>query len=131
MKRDELNERFELSALDPFSDPAKGDAFVRGVMERSALELARRRRSASDALRGGNGSVLSILAGWARPALAAAAIAAAVSGVALQMAREEAAADAGVIEALALPTTVESWLVEDRAPTTSDLILTMEEGTPW
>lgn len=132
MKRDEQNERFELSVLDPFSDSAHADAFVRGVLARSELELARRRRAASAGeLTWGGVSVLSIVAGWARPALAAATVAAAISVVALRFATGEAEATAGVVEALAVPTPVETWLVEERAPATADLIMTLEGGSPW
>lgn len=132
MKRDEQNERFELSALDPFSDPAHADAFVGGVLARSELELARRRRAAAAGELAWNGvSVFSIVAGWARPALAAAIAAAAISVVALRFAAGEAEATAGVVEALALPTPVETWLVEERAPATADLVMTLEGGSPW
>jgi len=71
------------------------------------------------------------MAGWAKPALAAAALAVVVSGLALRAASPEVRAEAGVLEAMALPGQVEEWLVEERSPTTADLILTLEGGTAW
>jgi hypothetical protein len=78
------------------------------------------------------GSVFGVMAGWARPALAAAALAVVVSGIALRLAQSRAVAEqGGVLEALALPTPVEEWLAEEQAPTTDDLILTVAGGTSW
>jgi hypothetical protein len=75
--------------------------------------------------------VFSIMAGWARPALAAAALLVVVSGLTLGLARRQVEADEGVLEALALPAQAEQWLAEERSPTTADLILTLEGGSAW
>jgi len=131
MAMDELRDRMDLSALDPFVDPAHGDALVARVLESSAFELARRRRSAVETSGSAGAAVLAIMAGWAKPALAAAALAVVVSGLALRAASPEVRAEAGVLEAMALPGQVEEWLVEERSPTTADLILTLEGGTAW
>jgi len=96
--------------------------------------LARRRRYPARELVGGAGtSIFVVMAEWARPALAAAALAVVVSGLALRLARPHAdvVAQAGVLEAMALPAPVEEWLAEERTPSTADLILTLEGGTAW
>jgi len=134
MEMDELKDRIDLSALDPFSDPARRDVFVARVLDRGALELARRRRSVSgDLVWSAGTNIFAVMAGWARPALAAAAFAVVVSGIAFRAAqsRAEAVAEAGVIEAMSLPSPVEEWLAEERTPTKADLIATLEGGTAW
>lgn len=132
MKNDDLNDRFDLSALDPFADEQRRASFVAAVMERSAFELARRRAAASSGeLTWLNGSVFGVLAGWARPALAAAAVLVLISSAALQLSRRHLEANSGVIEALSVPTPVERWLVEDRTPTEADLLLAIEESASW
>lgn len=117
-----MSDRFDLSPLDPFADRAYRDQFVGDVLERAAFELARRRRA---------GSVWTVMAAWARPALAAAAITVVVSGVALRSGSPAEASQTGIIEALALPGPVETWLVEEREPTTEDLMLSLEGGSQW
>lgn len=131
MERDELNERIDLSALDPFADPARRDAFVARVLHSGAFELARRRRNGAGESLWNGGSVFGVMAGWAGPALAAAALALVVSGIALRAARPPQEAQSGLIEAMALPSPVEQWLSEDRTPTKDDMILTLEGGTAW
>jgi hypothetical protein len=134
MENDELNGRIDFSALDPYTDQARQDMFVARVLDRAALELARRRRiGAGELVWNGGTSVFGILAGWARPALAAAALAVVVSGVALRLtqARAEAGEESGVLEAMNLPTPVQEWLGEERTPTTADLILTLEGDASW
>lgn len=130
MKRDE-QERFDLSALDPFADTSHADGFVRGVLDRSALELARRRRRGAVELPWSGVSVFNVVAGWARPALAAAVFAAAVSVLALRLGQAQEEASSGVVEALAVPSPVMDWLVDERAPATADLILSLERGSSW
>lgn len=117
-----MSDRIDLSPLDPFADPARREQFVGGLMERAASELARRRRSAT---------VWGVMAAWARPALAAAAIAVVASAAALRSGAPATAEETGVIEALAVPTPVESWLVEEREPSAEDLMLTLEGGSQW
>ena len=129
MKRDEQG-RFDLSALDPFADSAHADEFVRGVLSRSTFELARRRRTATEPSWPGL-SVFGVLAGWARPALAAAMLAAAVSVLALRHERAQQEANSGIVEALAVPSPVMDWLVDEREPATADLILSLERGPSW
>jgi hypothetical protein len=117
-----MSDRFDLSPLDPFADPARRERFVGDVMARAAFELARRRRGAT---------VWTVMAAWARPALAAAALAVLASVAALRSAQATAAEQTGVVEALAVPTPAESWLLEEREPTTEDLVQSLEGGTQW
>jgi hypothetical protein len=133
MESDEVKGRIDLSALDPFSDPAARDALVARVLHRSAFELARRRRNGTgEVMWSAGASVLAVMAGWARPALAAAALAVLASAIALRTARpEQETALAGILEALAVPSPVEQWVEEERTPSTADLILTLEGGTAW
>lgn len=123
-----MNERIDLSPLDPFADPGHRDQFVRSVLERGTFELARRRRGDP----GLNGSVFVIMAAWAKPALAAAALAILVSSIALQVTRrQQGQAETGVVEALAVPEPATNWVLEGRTPTKSDLVLTLEGETSW
>jgi hypothetical protein len=71
------------------------------------------------------------MAAWARPALAAAALAAVASAVALRSAQPAAPEETGIIEALALPAPMENWLLEEREPTTEDLVRTLEGENQW
>ena len=114
-----MSERPDFSALDPFADPAHRERFVATVLDRAAFELARRRRGAT---------VWGVMATWARPALAAAAVLVVASASLLRSASAAPAETVGVVEALAVPTPAESWLIEEREPTTDDLILTLERG---
>lgn len=113
-------ERVDLSPLDPETDRLAYEGLIRRVMDAAAPELARR---------AGPLGPLALVAGWARPTLAAAAIVAALAAGALfttdrpQPAALEAA---GVVEALGVPAPAADWLEDGREPTTSDLVLAME-----
>lgn len=116
------HEQLDLSALDRFAESARLEGAVRGVMAQSAPILARR---------AGRRPVLSLVAVWARPALAAAAAIAAISVAGLARPMERAASVSSVplvsvAEALNLPTPVSEWVVEEREPTASDLILALD-----
>lgn len=113
-------ERTDLSALDPTADRLGYERLVRRIMAAAAPELARRAAAANP---------LALLAGWARPTLAAAAIIA-VFAVGALAATERAAAveeEAGTFaDALGLPARAADWLTEGREPTEYDLVLAME-----
>lgn len=111
--------RLDLAELEPTASGSL-DALVRGINERAAPELARRA-----AARG----PIAVLAGWARPALTAAAALAAVSLVGLSVARSagSAAPLRGLPEELGLPQLVAEWVAEGRAPTRDDLLIAMED----
>lgn len=114
------NGRLDLSPLDPTEDRLGYERLVRRILDAAAPEL--RRRAAG-------GNPLALVAGWARPALAAAAVIALVAIGAL-VATDRAGVpedEAGTVaEALGLPAEPAAWLSDGRAPTQEDLILAME-----
>lgn len=115
-------DRLDLSALDPTADGERFEGTVARIMARAAPEL--RRRAAREGLFGA-------LADWAWPALSAAAVLALLSGAALALARQEVSAEetiVTVVDAMELAEPVSRWIVEDRTPTTSDLIFALEGG---
>jgi hypothetical protein len=72
---------------------------------------------------------LGVLAGWARPGIAAAAAIAALSLVPLLGERPraaEAARPLTIAEGLRLPAPAADWIARDRAPTEADLLDTWE-----
>lgn len=111
--------RMDLRILDPAGDGSL-DTLVRAINERAAPELARRAMTRGP---------IAVLAGWARPALAAAAALAAVSLVGLSIARSSSSIPPlrGVPEELGLPNVVAEWVVEERDPTWDDLLIAMED----
>lgn len=113
-------ERMDLSALDPTADRMGYERLVRRVMEAAAPELARRAAGSNP---------LALLAGWARPMLAAAAIIAvfAIGALALTERAGAAAETVGTFaDALGLPAQAAEWLTEGREPTEDDLVLALE-----
>lgn len=115
-------DRLDLSALDPTADGEHFDGVVARIMERASPEL--KRRAAREGLFGA-------LADWAWPALSAAAVLALISGAALAMTRQQVSAEESfvtVLDAMELAEPVSRWIVEERTPTTSDLILALEGG---
>jgi hypothetical protein len=75
-------------------------------------------------------SPLLVLAGWARPMLAAAATVAAVSvGSLLWLSSTPAVASEPltVADALQIPAPVDAWVVDERAPAEADLLAYWEE----
>jgi hypothetical protein len=114
------SEKLDLTPLDPSRDAMRWEQLVARITERAQPELARR---------SSHTGVLSLLGNWAWPTLAAAGVAAILSGAALALARTNVQADdnsEGIVHALGLPETVTSWLDAERPPTTSDLILVLE-----
>lgn len=112
--------KLDLSPLDPSRDEAHWERLIGRITERARPELARRAAQAG---------VLSLLGNWAWPALAAAGIAAVLSGAALAVGRSQLPGldrTDGIIHALGLGEPVTTWLDSERAPTTSDLILAIE-----
>ena len=113
------NGRLDLSPLDPTADRLGYERLVRRIVDAAAPELRRRAAGAHP---------LAMLAGWARPTLAAAAVIALVAiGALVATDRVGAESEAGTVaEALGLPAEAAGWLSEGRAPTQDDLILAME-----
>lgn len=114
-------ERLNLSALDPAADSERWELLVGTITRRAMPELARRA-----ALR----SPLVLLAGWARPMLAAAAVLAVISIAALNAPLEPPSPSigqaAGMVEELRVPAPLAAWLTEERGPTVDDLILALD-----
>lgn len=111
--------RLDLRVLDPAAGGSL-DALLSEINERAAPELARRATARGP---------IAVLAGWAKPALAAAAALAAVSLVGLSIARSagSAAPLRGVPEELGLPSLVAEWVAEGRTPTRDDLLIAMDD----
>jgi hypothetical protein len=104
---------------------AAGAELARRAAAARAIEAA---RSGSPAVRDG---LLALVARWAVPTLAAAAILAALSVAGLALASRDPETGAGtLVGALELPEPASTWLDEDRGPATSDLILAVQEDLP-
>lgn len=113
-------ERIDLGPLDPTADQLAYERWVRRIMDAAAPDLARR------AARTGT---LRLVAGWARPTLAAASIVAALAAGALLTTERTAplmAETDTALEALGVPAPAAEWLEDGREPDSSDLVLAME-----
>lgn len=115
------DERFDLSPLDPRED-ARFERMVSSITERARFELARRRGAQRQ-------SVVELVAGWARPALLAAAT---IAGVSLTLLATFDRTNAGVVvgaymPAGEVPATATSWYEEDRDPTVEDLLVSVSD----
>jgi hypothetical protein len=111
-----MDERIDLSAME--LDDGRRELLVAAIMANAAPELARRR--ALDV------SPMLMLSGWMRPALAAAAVIALLSGSVLALDMTESAPGDGLANALAIPEPADAWLVGERAPTVGDVLIAME-----
>jgi hypothetical protein len=118
------DERFDLSPLDPRED-ARFERMVRNITGRARGELARRAAPRQ--------TVFELVAGWARPALAAAATIAIISAT-LLAAYDRSAAGVVVtgayMPASEVPPAASSWYEEDREPTVDDLLVASEGENP-
>jgi hypothetical protein len=115
-----MTERLDLSALEP--DEARRELLVAAILARAGGELTR--RAAIDV------SPITMLSDWMRPALAAAAVLAAVSMSVLSFGEAgHVEPGAGYTDALEVPAPVSEWLISDRAPTVADLLVAMEGET--
>lgn len=113
-------ERIDLSPLDPAADQLAFERVVRRVMDAAAPELARR---------AGKTGPLVLVAGWARPTLAAAAVVAVLAaGALLATDREPVVGPASelAVDALGVPVPASQWLEAGREPNSGDLVLAME-----
>ncbi|HET9439632.1 MAG TPA: hypothetical protein VFO52_05655 [Longimicrobiales bacterium] len=116
------DERLDLSPLDPGSDP-RFERMVRNINERARFELAR--RAAQQRV-----TVAEFMAGWARPALLAAA---SIAGVSLALLASYDRTNAEVatgayMPAAEVPASALSWYEEDRDPTVDDLLVVSSQG---
>lgn len=115
---DELHpEPVDLSPLDPRADRARWEGMVARIVWRATAPR----------------TPMAALVSWRRPALAAAALVAAVSAGVMWW-DGQAAATAGpantVVEALEVPEPVSDWIVEGRAPHGTDVLVAIDEA-PW
>jgi hypothetical protein len=113
-------ERIDLSGYRP--DQNSFERRVRAIMRAAAPELARR------AQRDG---LLVAVGQWLRPALAAAAVVAAIAAGALvaEFSRPQQTAAAGtMVEELGVVEPASRWLDEGREPTVSDLMMALDGG---
>ncbi|MFO7895295.1 MAG: hypothetical protein R6U63_16410 [Longimicrobiales bacterium] len=111
-------ERVDLSPLDPTEDQLRYERLVRQIMDAAEPELVRRTRQAGP---------LAVMAGWARPTLAAAAIIAILAlGGLTAIQRNSAEPMDSMVEALGVPAPAAEWLEDDREPDAADLVLAME-----
>lgn len=115
------DERFDLSPLDPHGD-ARFERMVGNITERARFELARRAAAQRQ-------SVVELVAGWARPALLAAAT---IAGISLTLLATFDRSNAGVVvtgaymPASEVPAAATSWYEENREPTVEDLLIAAE-----
>jgi hypothetical protein len=111
-----MDERLDLKALE--LSVVERERLVASILTRAAPELARR---------GADVSPILLLSQWVRPALAAAAVVAAVCmSVLAQPDFADTVARTGLAEALNVPSPAAEWVATDRAPTLDDLLLAME-----
>jgi hypothetical protein len=117
------DERIDLKALE--LDEGRRELLVAAIMANATAELAR--RAATDV------SPFQVLTTWARPALLAAAVLAAVCISVLAVERLDADGPGyGLADALAVPEPADAWLVSGRAPTVGDVLVAMErEAGSW
>lgn len=118
-------ERLDLSPLGGGPGLDREDRLVSAIMRRATPELTRRASRAG---------VLGVLGNWMWPALAAATVAALISGTV--MARVQSDTDeggglllGGLVPALGLAEPVSAWLDEGRAPQVWDVVMALE-GDP-
>lgn len=115
-------DRLDLSAVDPTRDAARWERLIARINAAARPELARRSRQAG---------VLSLLSRWAWPTMAAAGLAAVLSGAALALTRSRVlAADStdGVVQFLGIADPVAVWLDAERSPSARDVIVLVEGG---
>ncbi|HEU4556582.1 MAG TPA: hypothetical protein VFS20_01990 [Longimicrobium sp.] len=106
--------RLDLSALDPARDPARWRAMVGATLARMDDVLVHRRQDA-----------LSLIAGWRRPLLAAAAAVLLVL-LPVEFALERREARVKTVRGLVAAST--AWAQEGRAPTGAELLRAMSTG---
>lgn len=112
----------DFGPLDPWKDPERYERMVQSVLRRASAELERR------ALRGEG--PLAFLAGWMRPTLTAAAVVCAVSLGVMTWSRpgaEAAVPQRNVVDELGLGAPVSLLALEEQPPTSSDLLLAVED----
>jgi hypothetical protein len=117
------DERFDLSPIR--QDDARFERMVTNITARARGELAR--RAATQRV-----TVFELVAGWAKPALLAAASIAGVSLALLTMfersAAEAATSTTAYMPANEVPATASDWYEEGREPTVDELMVAGNQG---
>jgi hypothetical protein len=111
-----MDERMDLTALR--LDDIRRAQLIASIMARAAPELTRRETS--------DVSAVAILSEWLQPALVAAAVVVVICGSLLALTLESPDPGVGLTDVLAVPRPANEWLVGERAPTISDLLVAME-----
>ena len=113
---EKLHRPVDLSAIDPSTDATTFERTIASITTAAADQLAARRA---------NVDAIVLLAHWRRPMLAAAAVAALISGTILATVRVPdsfvAPETDGLAEAMGVPAAVAQWMAGDQLPTTADL----------
>lgn len=114
------DDRIDLSPLDPTRDPVRHARAVRRIMDAATLPLAARRSRITP---------MGQVTRWWRPMLAmAAAFALAAIGVLTQVTPATAASrEAGIAEALGIPTAVATWMTAGDTPSGAQIFAAFEE----
>ncbi|MDX1623638.1 MAG: hypothetical protein R3199_06625 [Gemmatimonadota bacterium] len=113
------DERFDLSGIDPTRDEASFDRVVDGIMAVASDELERRRTTARP---------LAAVSAWTRPALAAAAVVAAISVAGLAAVPRpptSAEPEAGIAEALGVPADLGPFVRGEASPSVANVLVGM------
>src|SRR5688500_17722157 len=117
------SDRQDLSPLNPRTATDRWERMVTNIMERSALELRRRRVAPQDV------SIFDGLLAWTRPALATAAALALMSLIALsQLRTQPVSAQSAYFRSANLPPAVTVMLEEGEAPSVLDLLVMSGEN---
>lgn len=116
----------DLSPLDPTVDRERYEQLVRRIVDRALPELDRRAAAAT-------ASVVAVLAGWARPAIAAAAVIAILATATVDVLGpldhgSGAAEGVTIVDVLELPAPLAGWLAEGGPPSISAVIAAAEGG---
>jgi hypothetical protein len=114
----------DLTPLDPSRDRERWERRIAAIAALAAPELARRAVEAA----GEGESPALVLLGWFRPALAAAAVLAALSVTLLSAG--DPAPPAVTAEALRLPEPVALWLGDEQPPTLAEVTLAVQGDRP-
>jgi hypothetical protein len=122
----ELPTPVSLARLDPTRDNARFEAAVQSIVAGTMAERARLRRAGQSVV-AGQRSVFAPLAGWIRPALAAAAAIVAIAGTTLLLVPSPAvAAPRSLAELAGIPAPMVEWATTNHAPSATELIDTFE-----
>jgi hypothetical protein len=116
LDRDDRDEdRIDLSPLDPARDPRAFERFVRDTCSAAGPELLRRRVAVP---------LVGLIVAWRRPILAAAALLAIASGLALLKVSQQPLSpdENAVAEALGVPSTLADWTQAGDRPSPGELL---------